>query len=32
MEKRFVQLARYAGISNKVSSFGIYEYQYLTKG
>ena len=29
--KEICAIARYAGISNKVSSFGIYEYQYAKK-
>lgn len=29
--KEICAITRYAGISNKVSSFGIYEYQYVTK-
>ena len=29
--KEICSVARYAGISNKVSSFGIYEYQYSKK-
>ena len=29
--KEICAITRYAGISNKVSSFGIYEYQYTTK-